>query len=112
MRPKTQHGSCNESLPTSSQTSVIRISPHTIQPKSSIAVNSQSLACWRGVVSSPQQQLKHTNPSTIQWQTERHPSVVVSSQHGHILEKALTTIEIVSVLLCTFIFSYLCVKLS
>lgn len=82
-------------MPISSQTSVIRISPHTIQPKSSI-VNSQSQACWRGVVSSPQQS-KHTNqPTTVHWQVERHPSVVVSSQHGHILEKALTTVEMVS----------------
>lgn len=85
-------------MPTSSQTSVIRISPHTIQPpKSSIAVNSPAQVCWRGVVSSPQQQTKNnTNQSVPQWQVERHPSVVVSSQqHGHILEKALTTVEMV-----------------
>jgi hypothetical protein len=84
-------------MATSSQTSVIRISPHTIQPKTSIAVNnSQAQLCWRGIVSSPQQ-AKHTNQSTTQWQVERHPSVVVSSQqHGHILEKALTTVEMVS----------------
>uniref|UniRef100_A0A2S2P1Z1 Putative transcription factor capicua n=2 Tax=Schizaphis graminum TaxID=13262 RepID=A0A2S2P1Z1_SCHGA len=93
LRPKTQHG-LNESMPTSSQTSVIRISPHTIQPKPSIAVNSQAQICWRGILSSPQQQTKHTNQPTAQWQVERHPSVVVSSQqHGHILEKALTTVE-------------------
>lgn len=96
MRPKTQHG-LHESMPTSSQTSVIRISPHTIQPKTSIAViNSPAQLCWRGIVSSPQQ-AKLTNQPTAQWQVERHPSVVVSSQqHGHILEKALTTVEIVS----------------
>uniref|UniRef100_A0A2S2R6V4 Putative transcription factor capicua n=1 Tax=Sipha flava TaxID=143950 RepID=A0A2S2R6V4_9HEMI len=93
LRPKTHHG-LHESMATSSQTSVIRISPHTIQPKTSIAVNnSQAQLCWRGIVSSPQQ-AKHTNQSTTQWQVERHPSVVVSSQqHGHILEKALTTVE-------------------
>lgn len=81
-------------MPTSSQTSVIRISPRTIQPKSSISVNSQ---CWRGILSSPHQQAKHINQPPTQWQIDRHPSVVVSSQqqHGHILEKALTTIEMV-----------------
>lgn len=95
MRPKTQHG-LHEAMPTSSQTSVIRISPHTIQPKSNNAVNPQAQICWRGIVSSPQQ-VKHTNQPVAQWQVERHPSVVVSSQqHGHILEKALTTVEIVS----------------
>ncbi|VVC31795.1 Hypothetical protein CINCED_3A006117 [Cinara cedri] len=90
LRPKTHH-SLHESMPTSSQTSVIRISPHTIQPKSTIAINSPAQVCWRGI-SSPQQQSKHTN----QWQVERHPSVVVSShqQHGHILETALTSVEI------------------
>lgn len=84
-------------MPTSSQTSVIRISPHTIQPKSTVAVNSPAQVCWRGIVSSPQQQAKHTSQSAVQWQVERHPSVVVSShqQHGHILERALTTVEIV-----------------
>lgn len=86
-------------MPISSQTSVIRISPHTIQPKPSIAVNNtQAQVCWRGIVSSPQQQVKHTNQQSaaVQWQVERHPSVVVSSQqHGHILEKALTTVEMV-----------------
>lgn len=96
MRPKTQHG-LHESIPISSQTSVIRISPHTIQPKSSIVVNSQAQVCWRGILSSPQLQTKHTNQPAPQWQVERHPSVVVSSQqHGHILEKALTTVEMVS----------------
>lgn len=95
MRPKTQHG-LHEPLSTSSQTSVIRISPHPIQPKSSINVNSQTQLCWRGIVSSPQQQTKHVNQPAVQWQVERHPSVVVSSQqHGHILEKALTTVEMV-----------------
>lgn len=95
MRPKTQHG-LQESMPTSSQTSVIRISPHTIQPKLNIDVNSTAQVCWRGVVSSPQQQSKNTNQPAAQWQVERHPSVVVSSQqHGHILEKALTTVEMV-----------------
>lgn len=81
-------------MPTSSQTSVIRISP---QPKSSIAVNTQAQVCWRGIVSSPQQQVKHPNqPVVTQWPVERHPSVLVSSQqHGHILEKALTTVEMV-----------------
>lgn len=89
MRPKTQH-SVHEPMPSSSQTSVIRISPHTIQPKSSVTINSQA-QCWRGIVSSPQQQTKHTNQPASQWQVERHSSVLVSSQqHGHILEKALT----------------------
>lgn len=99
LRPKTQHG-LHEPMPTSSQTSVIRISPHTIQPKSSIAVNSQAQICWRGILSSPQLQTKHTNEPVAQWPVERHPSVVVSSQqHGHILEKALTTVEMVSILI-------------
>lgn len=98
LRPKTQHG-LQESMPTSSQTSVIRISPHTIQPKSSIGVNSQAQICWRGILASPQLQPKHTNQPAAQWQVERHPSVVVSSQqHGHILEKALTTVEMVSII--------------
>lgn len=76
-------------MPTSSQTSVIRISPHTIQPKSTIVVNSPAQVCCRGSI---------TNQSAVQWHVERHPSVVVSShqQHGHILERALTTVEIVS----------------
>lgn len=92
MRPKTQHG-LQESMPTSSQTSVIRISP---QPKSSIAVNNQAQVCWRGIVSSPQLQVKHVNQPVTQWPVERHSSVLVSSQqHGHILEKALTTVEMV-----------------
>lgn len=95
LRPKTQHV-LHESMPTSSQTSVIRISPRTIQPKST-SVNSQAQVCWRGIVSSPQQQTKHTNQPPTQWQVDRHPSVVVSSQqHGHILEKALTTVEMVN----------------
>jgi len=84
-------------MPASSQTSVIRISPHTIQPKPSIAINTQAQVCWQSIVSSPQQQPKNINQqSTTQWHVERHPSVVVSSQqHGHILEKALTTVEMV-----------------
>lgn len=96
LRPNTQHN-LHESMPTSSQTSVIRISPHTIQPKPSIAVNTQAQMCWGGIALSPQQQTKHANQQpTVQWQVERHPSVVVSSQqHGHILEKALTTVEMV-----------------
>ncbi|XP_050430424.1 putative transcription factor capicua isoform X2 [Adelges cooleyi] len=95
LRPNTQHG-LQDSLPISSQTSVIRISPHTIQPKvTSVTVSSQTQASWRGVVSSPQQSNKPINQPSGLWQVERHPSVVVSSQqHGHILEKALTTVEL------------------
>jgi len=94
LRPKTQHG-LHESTP--SQTSVIRISPHTIQPKSSIDVNSSAQVYWKGNALSPQQQIKHTNQSVTQWQDERHPSVVVSSQpHSYILKKALT-VETVSI---------------
>lgn len=93
MRPTTQHG-LHEPIPTSSQTSVIRISPHTIQPKSSVSLNSQA-QCWRGIESSSQQLTKPANQPAAQWHVERQPSVVVSSQHGHILEKALTTVEMV-----------------
>lgn len=90
---KMQH-SLHEPMPTSSHTSVIRISPHTIQPKSSIAINSQG-QCWKGIVSSPLQ-AKGPNQPAAQWQAERHPGVLVSSQqHGHILETALTTVEMV-----------------
>ncbi|XP_050532472.1 putative transcription factor capicua isoform X5 [Daktulosphaira vitifoliae] len=93
LRPKTQHN-LHDSMPISSQTSVIRISPHTIQPKiNNVTVNTQTQACWKGL-SSPQQSVKQTNQPIGQWQVERHPSVVVSSQqHGHILEKALTTVD-------------------
>lgn len=95
LRPKSQH-ILHESMPTSSQTSVIRISPRTIQPKSS-SINSQAQVGWRGIVSSPQQLTKNTSQPPTQWQVDRHPSVVVSSQqHGHILEKALTTVEMVN----------------
>lgn len=93
MRPTTQHG-LHEPIPNSSQTSVIRISPHTIQPKSSVSMNSQA-QCWRGIESSSQHLAKSANQPAPQWQVERQPSVVVSNQHGHILEKALTTVEMV-----------------